>query len=290
MKIVACPRLSRLRVRAARVLVLRSALVLAVLLGGVVVALALCFEGAQRAYGLYLAGMHWQAFAAGLFGLGAGLLAAVLAWCVFAPVPKPEGIVLKPASAPALHDLISRLVAGFGVQQLDEIRLTGDLNAVVVQRPRWGHLGPMQTSLLLGRPLLQRISERQLEAVLAHESAHLVLQRSGARAWGHHLRAWGFRAVDRLLTASPMLPRAVVDRFDELVVAAVRLARIEEYEADRAAARALGRERLAQALIELAELERRSAAEPTCHEVLHPELSSRLVALKLGTEIRREAA
>ena len=183
-------------------------------------------------------------------------LTARLGACVFASNPMPLGVVLSPELAPSLHDLVNGVARDFAGVRIDALWITGDMNAAVLQRPAKGLYGAMQTHLLIGLPLVHSVSERQLSAILAHEFGHLACQRQGRHAWTCHARAWWFRALDNCIERLPLLGH-VIDRLTECdVVQAQALCRLEEFEADRAAASSVGAPLLAQTLVEVAARER----------------------------------
>lgn len=188
------------------------------------------------------------------FGLAGGWmwLAARVLRCLATPVPHPEGVRLCPARAAELHALVNDIGARCGGLKVHSVRVTGDMNAAILQRPRRGLWGRMENHLLVGLPLAHSVSARQLEAIVAHEFGHLHCQRRGLAAWGGHLRAWWFRAIDRCFDLLPPLGALL----DHLTLSQLRraqtLCRMEEFEADLAAARLVGSASVAGALIEVA--------------------------------------
>lgn len=174
-----------------------------------------------------------------------------------APAPPPRGVLLPYEAAPSLHRFIERVGRHFGFAAFDAVWMTADMNAAVVQRPRWGWIGPMQTHLVLGLPLAHSLSDRQLAGVLAHEFGHLHCQRRGIGAWGCHLRAWWFRVLDRVIEDLPGPLARWLDEASRADLAdAMQLARLEEFEADHAAASVAGRNLIGEVLIEVALKER----------------------------------
>ncbi len=201
---------------------------------------------------------------AGWTGVAWMLGAVAASWCayrcmrwLFAAGALSDGIELPREAAPSLYRLIDRVGARFEGSRVDSVRVTGGMNAAIQQRPRWGLIGPMQTQLLIGLPLAHSVNERQLVAILAHEFAHLSLQRRGLAAWGCHVRAWWFRVLERCLDD---LPDGLANRLEQWTAGTLhtarRLARIEEFEADRAAARVVGRALVGEALTQIALKER----------------------------------
>lgn len=179
-----------------------------------------------------------------------------LARCLFAANPPPVGVPLSRELAPSLHALIERVGADFGELRIHTLWITGDINAAVLQRPRSGLCGRMENHLLIGLPLAHSVSERQLGAILAHEFGHLHRQRRALAAWGCHLRAWWFRAVDNCILCCPLLGWLLDHLTLADVARAQALSRMEEFEADHEAARVVGSPLLAQTLLELAARER----------------------------------
>jgi Zn-dependent protease with chaperone function len=185
---------------------------------------------------------------------------AALAWrlggCLFALAPPPEGVALTRQLAPSLYALCDLIGRDCGGRPVDTVWITGDINAAVLRRPRWGLLGPMETHLLIGLPLAHSVSERQFTAIVAHEYGHLAMQHDFVDAWGAQLRSAWFRAVERCIERLPFFG-ALLDRLTRNEVGtALRLARIEEFEADRVAADAVGAGLLAETLVEVAARER----------------------------------
>jgi len=102
---------------------------------------------------------------------------------LFSRFPKPEGRELSAAEAPALFKRIDELKRRAHGPAIHRVLLTQELNAAIVQHPRFGLLGWEENYLILGLPLLQVLSEPEALAVVAHEYGHLS---------GHHSRLGGF--------------------------------------------------------------------------------------------------
>lgn len=220
-------------------------------------------------------------------GAGSAVLAAVLVWLVFrgdaalwqdvafliAAVaagsvtlraarwlavvgPPAAGVRLPRDEAPELHQLVDELAARMGAMPVDAVHITTEMNASVHQRPRWGVFGPMQTTLVLGLPLVLSIAPTQLTAIVAHEIGHLARQRRGLQGWAAYSRAWWHRACDRLAEDATLPARVLYGCLagwsDADVRAAVRLNHLEEYEADSLGARVVGARVLGDTLLEVA--------------------------------------
>lgn len=175
---------------------------------------------------------------------------------LWAPPPPCYGIELPDAAAPRFRRRIDRLCARLGARRVDRIVVTPDINAAINCRPSCGIGGRMHTTLTVGIPLSHSLTPQQLTAVLAHELAHLAAQRDGPGAWSAHLRTWWLRTYDRIdedasvpgaLARLLFGPAARIDLRQSLA-----LSRLDEFEADALAARAIGADALAGALLEVA--------------------------------------
>ncbi|TVO67086.1 M48 family metallopeptidase [Denitromonas ohlonensis] len=195
--------------------------------------------------------------------IGVAGLAAALVWgavrivrWLLVPAPRAEGVRIDRHAAPALYRLLDNLAERMGAESIQTIRISSEMNAAVFQRPRWGYWGAMDTTLIIGLPLVHSVSPRQLAAILAHELAHLNRQRGGWPAWGAHVRAWWHRVCERIAAEDSWLAQWVDRGFarwaEADLMAAVRLNHLEEYEADRLAARIVGSKLLGDTLVEVA--------------------------------------
>lgn len=193
------------------------------------------------------------------FAVCAGCGLRLLNW-LWVPTPEGGGILLPDELAPGFRRRIDRLCARLGARRVDRVLVTPELNAAVVCRPALGPIGPMRTTLMLGIPLAHSLTPQQLCAVLAHELAHLSTQRDALGAWAAHLRAWWLRSYDRIdedCGIAARCVRAACARMakDDLSDS-IHLSRLDEFEADALAARAVGAPALAGALVEVAMKER----------------------------------
>jgi hypothetical protein len=142
--------------------------------------------------------------------------------------------------------------ARMGGPRFHHVLLTDEMNAAVVQHPRYGLLGGHRNYLILGLPLLQVLGTDEAMAVVAHEYGHLAgaHNRFGAfiyrlrNAWGQMQAMadtwtdWGSRLVARLF-------RWYAPFFNAYTFV---LARQHEYAAVRASAELVGTAPAASAL------------------------------------------
>lgn len=241
----------RLRARLARRLALVS-------LSGLVVLLAMTLLLSASALGAMAAA--WFAIGEGeplrtVSWVGVGLIGFALAFgglkALSQAGPRPSGVRLPREAAEDFFRLLDGLARQAGVEPVEDVWITDEVNASVVQRPGWVMPGAMRTELLIGLPLVHCLSPAQFAAMLAHEFGHVVAQRQGWCGWAAWLRAAWVRALDTLLAAAPSgVPRlaAHAERFCHDML---RLGRIEELEADAVAARLVGPALLGETLLAL---------------------------------------
>ena len=206
---------------------------------------------------LHALGSSWAAINAGipisagmwsLLAVLAGLASGGLAGILLNAPPRAEGIrrhAARPGMTPCSTNTAVRLdrAGAPGV-------VTDHMNARP-QRCRVG-LRPAAADLPDDRaPLAHSLSPAQFGAVLAHELAHLSAQRLGWGGVGAHLRAWWMRTVDRAADRFPWLEIPLERMTQRYCIAMLRLARIEEFEADALAASLVGRGLMGDALVEV---------------------------------------
>ncbi len=248
--------ISRLRPRLAWRLGAAAALALSVLACMLVVVFVLKLVGLWQGWQALMAGAFHLAIGWGIVVLAAGAASALLFHLLWIPPPPLEGILLPRRAADAFYRLIDKMERRFGAISIAGVWISDTMNAAVVQRTRWGCIGPMETHLVIGLPLTHSLSRQQLAAVLAHEFAHVALQRRGMGAWLAHCRAWWLRVLERTCTLLPFMAPVLDALFARFYRGMVYLARMEEFEADAMAARLVGADLLGQTLIEVTLKER----------------------------------
>ncbi|MDJ0706395.1 MAG: M48 family metalloprotease [Leptolyngbyaceae cyanobacterium MO_188.B28] len=181
--------------------------------------------------------------------LGLGLLR--LFWVRF---PPPKGLPLNRKQVPALFSVIDQLTQTLNAPRFNHILLTPDLNAGVLQRPRFGFIGWQVNYLLLGLPLMQALSPDQFRAVAAHELAHLSNNDSWFAGWIYRVRQAWFELAEKFQAdrQGGFLFRRFFSWYGPFFKAySFVLARTQEYEADRRAAEIVGADHKAEALLNL---------------------------------------
>ena len=104
---------------------------------------------------------------------------------------------LNRKQAAGLFSVVDELTKSLKAPQFNHILLTADLNAAVVQRPRFGFIGWQINYLLLGLPLMQALSPDQFRAVVAHELAHLSGDDSRFSGWIYRVRQAWFELAEK---------------------------------------------------------------------------------------------
>lgn len=172
------------------------------------------------------------------------LLAAAILRSLWVRFDAPDGIPLSRGSAPQVFAMVEDLVARLQTPRFNDVLVTLDFNAAVVQTPRLGFFGWYRNALLLGLPLMAALSPEEFRAVLAHEMGHLSHQHGRIATWIYRMRVmwmrltqqlesqrhWGYHVFDWFL--SRWAPYFNAYSFV--------LAREHEYEADRFAAELAG--------------------------------------------------
>jgi Zn-dependent protease with chaperone function len=171
-------------------------------------------------------------------------LALMIARALSVKLPPPEGIELSPADAPGLFEAIERLRERLGAPRLDHVLLDGEFNASIVQIPRLGPLGWQRNYLTVGLPFMKALSPEEFSSVLAHELGHIGGKHGRFGAWIYRLRSSWVRVMEELDRGHHVgagLLRRIFDWYVPRFAAhSFALARAHEYEADAAAAEAVG--------------------------------------------------
>ena len=181
------------------------------------------------------------------------VLAYLVARALWIKLEPPRGRPLSRLTCPRLFELIDAVRTRAGAPAVTQVLLTHEFNASVVQMPRLGLFGGSRNLLLLGLPLMQALSEKELEAVIAHEFGHLSGAHGRFGAWIYRLRAGWTRLLDAL-TQEQHWGGAIFKRFFDWYAPLFNAysfvqARQQEYEADRVSVAAVGAPTAASALL-----------------------------------------
>ena len=170
----------------------------------------------------------------------------------FIPFKAPTGIPLTREQVPQLFQVLDDLSTALKAPKLDTVILDAELNAAIMQRPKFGLIGWHTNYLLLGLPLMQALSPEQFKAVLAHELAHLCGDDGRVAAWIYRIRRTWFELAEQFEQnrRGGLFFRRFFSWYGPFFKAYSFVhARSQEYEADRRAAELVGAQHKAEALI-----------------------------------------
>jgi Zn-dependent protease with chaperone function len=163
---------------------------------------------------------------------------------LFIRMPAPAGREITRAEAPQLFAALENMRKKMSGPRFHHVLVINEVNAAVVQRPALGLVGWSRNYLLLGLPLLERMSPEEAMAVVAHEYGHLAGSHgrfsafiyrlrhtwSTVQAYIAHFQGW----LNRLV--SPLV-QWYAPYFNAYTFV---LARADEYRADAASAELVG--------------------------------------------------
>ncbi len=180
-------------------------------------------------------------------GLIAGLKPLIAATCIafgcyvkalWVRFDPPRGNKLTRADFPELFTFVDSLSKKTGVK-VDHIMLTREMNASVVQHPRFGLFGFYENYVFIGLGLLLALTEQEFQSVLVHELGHLANHHSKRSAWIYSMRTrWS--QIMTALDANSSFLLVVMMRFldwyqPRFLTLTQVIARHQEREADRLA-------------------------------------------------------
>ena len=216
------------------------------LLGYAYIGLVLGVVAAMLLFLAYLLTLHVRGGATIIVKVGWVLLvfAAIVVRALYVRFPPPSHGALERKQAPALFTLVENIARKLRAPRPGRIFITDDFNASVVQVPRLGVLGWYRNDLYLGLPLMAACPREELAAVLAHELGHLSGQHGRFASKIYAARVRWTQLLEHLEArghAGSVIFRAFLGWYAPFFNAySFVLARQQEYEADRAAARLLG--------------------------------------------------
>lgn len=192
-------------------------------------------------------------FAAIKLGIPMVLAFWLVARSFWIKMPPVEGIRLNKHDFPELFEMIEETRIQIKAPKIDEVVLTEDLNAAVVQMPRLGLLGWNKNYLIIGLSLLQVFSVEEFRAVLAHEMGHLAKSHGASIAWIAGIQRVWARLMEQL-TAEEHFATGLFRNFFYWYIPFCNtytfpLCREQEYIADQCSIDLVGKEMAARALI-----------------------------------------
>jgi heat shock protein HtpX len=171
---------------------------------------------------------------------------------------EPPGPELAQFRAPALHRMIGDVAEQTGQETPAQIYLAPDVNAAVLQRGGLLGLGGKRV-LLVGLPLIDALTVRQLRAVIAHEFGHFHSGDTRLGPWFYRTYDALERTVIALHEAESIWRKPFTWYLDFFLRRTAALKRRQEFLADELAARIGGRDAA------IAGLEEISKAAPAFH-------------------------
>lgn len=157
------------------------------------------------------------------------------------------------SEAPELWNIVRDLAVKLDAPKVDRIYLSLEMNASAMQWPRFGLFGKVQNFLTIGIPLMMSLDEECLKTVIAHEFGHFA---------GAHGKESGFvyrsgQLFGNLYTTlaesnnlATIMIRSIVNwYYPRLEQKLLPVSRVNEYEADRVAVRAVGAETFRRMMI-----------------------------------------
>lgn len=242
-----------------RPLAYRSRLLLLATLGYAYILGILLLFGAAAALLLWIAG--GSGGGATSFQLGIPLAGG--AWIVLRSLriepPAMPGIVLDRPAEPRLFTEIEQVRRSLRAPRIHRVVLNNDLNAAVVQIPRWGPFGQYNV-LVIGQTLLSTLTLDEFRAVLAHELGHIAGGHGRFSMWIYGIRARWMKLLDSITREghwSAFLYRRFFQWYSPYFHAySLVLSREHEFDADRAAVEIAGAEAAADGLARVAVTDR----------------------------------
>jgi heat shock protein HtpX len=171
---------------------------------------------------------------------------------------EPPGPELAQHRAPALHRMVGDVAEQAGLEPPAQIYLAPDVNAAVFQRGGLLGFGGKRV-LLVGLPLIDALTVRQLRAVIAHEFGHFYGGDTRLGPWFYRTYDALERTVIALHEAESIWRKPFTWYLDFFLRRTAALKRRQEFLADELAARIGGRDAA------IASLEEISKAAPAFH-------------------------
>jgi heat shock protein HtpX len=171
---------------------------------------------------------------------------------------EPPGPELAQYRAPALHRMVGDVAERAGQEPPAQIYLAPDVNAAVTQRGGLLGFGGKRV-LLVGLPLIDALTVRQLRAVIAHEFGHFHAGDTRLGPWFYRTYDALERTVIALHEAESIWRKPFTWYLDFFLRRTAALKRRQEFLADELAARIGGRDAAISGLEEV------SKAAPAFH-------------------------
>jgi hypothetical protein len=202
---------------------------------------------------LYWAATYTREHHVNRFVIGAGVLGLmslpmfyVTLKTLLTPLPPPQGRVIVRAEAPILFGLLDKMRVKLKGPEIHHVLIDEDYNAHIVQRARWGLIGPSVNYLALGLPFMLGHGTSEMLSVVAHEYGHLCAAHGRINNWVWRQRVIFQAMYARVEEASDssiwygLMWKALHAFMPYFNAYTFVLSRQDEYEADAAAAKVAG--------------------------------------------------
>ena len=121
--------------------------------------------------------------------IASSVFVAWMSWYLFKlRLALPAGRPLKNEEAPLLFELIQEIRNEYGAPVVHTVRIVQDYHLEIVKTPMNGFPVAFTHTLLIGLPLIQSMSARQLNLAIRREVAHLARNYRRISGWAFHLR------------------------------------------------------------------------------------------------------
>ncbi|MCK0070740.1 M48 family metallopeptidase [Kordiimonas laminariae] len=168
------------------------------------------------------------------------------------PQQTDMGFEIQRDESPELWQTVERVRKAVGAPKIHTLMIDDQFNASIHQKSASRFLWLPRTTLTVGLPLLETLSEDEVEAVIAHEMGHLAGGHGASGAWIYYLRnSWDTLRATALREEklSWIFVKLFLRKFVPYFQAySYELSRRNEYAADRAMVAAFGQETAARAL------------------------------------------
>lgn len=181
------------------------------------------------------------------------LLAVMIVRAMWVKLEPPKGVEVTRADAPKLFDFLDFLRTDGRGPKIHTVLLRDEMNAAIVQHPRFGIFGGYRNYLILGTQLLHSLGPEHVKAVIAHEYGHIVGGDGRFGNWIYRVRETWARVGEEMFVEEKF-GAFLFRRFFAWYVPwfnawSFVMARKQEYLADRHAAHVTSNEDAGQALI-----------------------------------------
>nr|WP_285229708.1 M48 family metallopeptidase [Motilimonas eburnea] len=171
-------------------------------------------------------------------------------WIKFKP---PQGYELTRGLCPEFFAQLDELRHQLKTPKIHQVIIEQRHNAAILQTPRLGIFGWQKNTLFVGLELLMAMSPAQAKAVLAHELGHLSGNHSQFAGWIYRVRASWLKIMRAFEEQDSWGAKLMASFFNwyapRFHAYSFVLARTNEYQADRIAAKLTSNQDMSDALI-----------------------------------------